>query len=207
MPRQSQLRSAALLAGLTALGAWALPPPMALQAVAAARELLGRPYQLGGRLRGGEGIDCQGLVFYAMERIGRCGWKSFSVFPTESVKKGELGSPVEGLFPVALEALDPARLEPGDVVMLLHATENSKEPALTTLNGTPVWVWHVGLATGGGQWINADPFSGQVVEGDLLAYLRQYTYAGIAVTRMPQGPSPQRCRPEPRLPRSRSAER
>jgi hypothetical protein len=72
--------------------------------------------------------------------------------------------------------------------------ENPAEPALAELGGTPVWVWHVGMATGGGRWINADPFSGEVQEGDLAEYLKQYEYAGIAVTRMAEGPSPTACR-------------
>ena len=59
-------------------------------------------------------------------------------------------------------------------------------------------MWHVGLATGDGKWIHADPFSGQVIEGDLLGYLREHPeYAGIAVTRMAQEPQPRRCRQHP----------
>src|SRR5690349_20496007 len=99
------LRLPALLP-LLAAPAQALPPEKSKVAVAAAKELLGRTYELGGRLRGSEGIDCQGLVFYALERIASCGWKSFSVNPTDSVRDQELGAKVQGLFPVATAALD-----------------------------------------------------------------------------------------------------
>src|SRR5512140_554401 len=131
--------------------AQALPPAKAELAVSSARELIGVTYQLGGRLRRRGGIDCQGLVFYVLERISNCGWRSYSVFPTTSVRDRELGAPVDGLFPVATEALDPAQILPGDIVMLLAPIPNPAEEALTTLNGVPVWVWHIGLATGAGR--------------------------------------------------------
>src|SRR5512132_2811633 len=123
--------------------AQALPPAKAELAVSSARELIGVTYQLGGRLRRRGGIDCQGIVFSAPERISHCGWRSYSVIPTTSVRDRELGAPVDGLFPVATEALDPALLLPGDVVMLLAPIPNPVEEALTTLDGVPVWVWHI----------------------------------------------------------------
>jgi cell wall-associated NlpC family hydrolase len=186
-------RALALCLVLSA-NAWALPPGKAKKAVAAAKELVGKTYQLGGRLRGEEGIDCQGVVFYALERIAGCGWKSFSVNPTESVRFKELGEGVPGLFPVPTEELDPSLLQPGDVVMLLAPVENPAEPAMVTLSGERLWVWHVGLAVGDGKWINADPFTAQVTEGDLVQYLREHEYPSIAVTRMAKGPKPRRCR-------------
>ncbi|HZN93399.1 MAG TPA: hypothetical protein VFB81_11880 [Myxococcales bacterium] len=189
---------------LAAVPASALPPEKARRAVEAAKELLGRPYQFGGRLRGEQGIDCQGLVFYALERIHSCGWKSFSVFPTESVSRKELGYGVPGLFPVTTAELDVSQLQAGDVVMLLAEAPNPAEPAMFTLDGTRLWVWHVGMATGNGRWINADPFAGQVIEGDLMAYLLEHEYLGIAVTRMERGPKPQRCRQHPPMGESKA---
>lgn len=183
-----------LLSVLLATSAWALPPAKAQKAVAAAKSLVGTTYQMGGRLRGAEGIDCQGVVFYALERISSCGWKSFSVNPTESVRFKELGEGVPGLFPVATDELDASLLQPGDVVMLLAPVENPAEPSMVTLGGERLWVWHVGLAIGDGKWINADPFTGEVTEGDLLPYLREHEYPAIAVTRMERGPKPHRCR-------------
>ena len=92
-----------MLASLAlAAPAQALSPKKADLLVNAARELLGVHYELGGRLRTpGEGIDCQGVLFYAAERIGSCAWKSFSVMPTKSVAWRELGRRVPGLDPVA----------------------------------------------------------------------------------------------------------
>lgn len=172
--------------------------------VAAAREVLGVPYTFGGRMRRpGEGIDCQGVLFYAAERVGRCGWKSFSVLPTVSVPTGELGAAVEGLAPVASSALDVSRLRPGDVLLLVGFAANPAEPAIGSLEGRPVWVWHTGLYSGGGKWIVGDHFAGRVVEVDLAAYLAEHsdTYAGLVVTRMEDGPKPQRCRRHAPMPK------
>lgn len=172
----------------------------ALLFVTAARELLGVPYDFGGRLRDAEdGIDCQGVLFYAAERVGACGWKSFSVFPTKSIPYGELGAPVEGMAPVASADLDVSKLQPGDVLQLVGSAENPAEPAIGTLKGRPVWVWHTGLYSGGGRWIVGDHFAGQVVEVDLTRYLADHadTYSGLMVTRMAGGPRPKRCRQHP----------
>lgn len=171
--------------------------------VVAARELLGVPYQFGGRLRQpGEGIDCQGVLFYAAERTGRCGWKSFSVMPTHSVPAGELGLPVEGLSPVAASALDVSRLEVGDMLFLVGFDENPAEPNIATLNGRAVWVWHTGVYSGEGRWIVGDHFAGKVVEVDLKGYLAEHadTYAGVVVLRMAKGPKPLRCRKHAPMP-------
>ncbi|HEX8437816.1 hypothetical protein [Archangium sp.] len=168
--------------------------------VTAARELLGVPYEFGGRMRRpGEGIDCQGVLFYAAEHTGRCGWKSFSVFPTQSVPAGELGLPVEGLAPIASSELDVSRLEPGDVLLLVGYDPNPAEPRIGLLKERPVWVWHTGVYSGGGRWIVGDHFAGQVVEVELTKYLADHSevYAGLVVTRMKAGPRPKACRRHP----------
>ncbi len=163
--------------------------------VAAARETLGVSYVFGGRLRnGGDGIDCQGLVFYAAERIGPCGWKSYSTLPTVSVARAELGRRVPGLDPVSAKNLDLPLLMPGDVIMEVGFMENPAEPAIGKLNGKPVWVWHVGIYSGDGNWINANPFAGRVVEESLADYLADHGIEGIFVTRMRKRPRPTRCR-------------
>jgi hypothetical protein len=159
----------------------------------AARHLLGTPYALGGR-EAGKGVDCQGVVFLAAQAVKPCSWKSYSVFPTKTVALKELGEPVPGLSPVSRETLDVTQLEPGDVVMLLNAVENIKEPAIAQLDGKDVWVWHMGLYSVDGKWIDADPFTGQVQEHPLTDFLSQHNYAGIFVTRMKHGPHPSRCR-------------
>jgi cell wall-associated NlpC family hydrolase len=185
-------------------GAAEAQPRDAARFVTAAREVLGVPYTFGGRMRRpGEGIDCQGVLFYAAERVGRCGWKSFSVMPTVSVPSGELGAAVEGLAPVASTSLDVTRLRPGDVLLLVGFAANPAEPAIGTLEGRPVWVWHTGLYSGGGKWIVGDHFAGRVVEVDLEAYLAEHadTYAGLVVTRMEKGPQPRRCRRHAPMPK------
>jgi len=132
-----------------------LPPAKQDAVVAGARSVLGVPYVLGGRLRGKDGgLDCQGLVFFALQAIEqRCGWKSWSVLPTTSVK-GELGLPVAGAAPVATAGLADALhlLQPGDVIWFIDTPENDAEPAIATLAERPVWVWHTGVYVGGGRF-------------------------------------------------------
>lgn len=172
-----------------------LPPELADSAVAEARKALGTPYVLGGRLRdAGDGLDCQGLVFFALQAVSRCGWRSWSVMPTTSVR-GELGLPVAGAAPVAAARLADVLpiLEPGDVLWFVDAVENPAEPSIATLDGAAVWVWHVGLYAGNGRFVVGDHFAGKVVEEDLAAYVAEH-YAGVFVTRMRDGPRPTRCR-------------
>jgi hypothetical protein len=186
----------------------ALPPAKQAMLIDAARKLDGVPWVMGGRFgqNGVEAIDCQGLVFFALQSISKCGWKSWSVMPTTSVK-GELGKPVDGLAPISATALaallaDPAKrgaLEPGDVIWFLDPTRNPAEPSIAQLDGVDVWVWHTALYTGDGKFISADPFAGKVVEGPLAPYVAEHEYAGIFVTRMGDGPKPARCVPSTAL--------
>src|SRR5688572_26654718 len=89
-----------------------------------ARKVLGVPYVLGGRLRkSGDGLDCQGLVFFALQSISKCGWRSWSVMPTTSVK-GELGLPVEGASPVASSNIDVTKLQAGDIIWFVDPLQN-----------------------------------------------------------------------------------
>jgi hypothetical protein len=165
-----------------------------------ARKLLGVPYELGARLRPNEGVDCQGLVFFALQRLtSTCGWKSWSVMPTRSVAEGELGAPVDGLAPVATARLHLEKLRGGDVIHFVGFDENPAERAIGTLDGRPVWVWHMALATENGRFIVGDHFAGKVVEQSLLTYLAEHAevYAGIFVTRMGQGPKAAKCRRHP----------
>lgn len=176
--------------------ALALPPAKQEKVIGSARSLLGVPYELGGRLRRArEGTDCQGVMFYAMQPISKCGWKSFSVFPTRSIPDGELG---ELLFegPVSTEKIDLHALQPADTVQLVGFDPNPAEGPIGTLDGKPVWVWHTGLYSGGGQWIVGDHIAGRVVEVPLIDYLREHqaAYAGAVFTRMHDGPRPVRCR-------------
>ena len=170
----------------------ALPPAKAALMLQAARELKGVPYTFGGRLREGEGIDCLGLIYFAAERVGPCGWKSFSVNPTTLVKRKELGVPVPGLSPAAVDAFDAGALQPGDVVFLLSPSKNPAEPSIASIDGGAMWVWHTGLATEDGRFIEADIPT--VIEPDLNEYLHLYGYAGIYVLRMKDGPKPATCR-------------
>jgi len=180
----------------------ALPAQSADAMIAAARRLLGTPYEFGGRMRApDEGTDCQGVLFAAAEAVQPCGWRSFSTKPTRSVADGELGAAVPGLSPVRGEDLDPVRLEPGDIILFVGYDENPKEPSLANLTGRAVWVWHTGMYTGGGRFIVGDHIAGEVVETDLGAYLRDNrdAYPGLFVTRMTDGPRPRRCREHPAL--------
>jgi len=177
--------------------------------LAAARPLVGVPYDLGGRLQPGRGTDCQGVVFYAAERVQRCTWRSFSVMPTKTVASRELGAPVEGAYPTTMAALDLTLIRPGDVVLFLGRSENKAEPALTTLDGAAVWVWHMGLYAGEGRVLHASPFAGAVVDealGDFVSAQSEWVH-GLAFLRSDRAPSPARCRRGARMPDVRAVVR
>lgn len=166
--------------------------------VVAARELLERPYEWGGRLREHEGIDCLGVVLAAAERVSGCGWRSFSVNPTDLVNSRALGAPVEVASGVLSAQLEISLLQPGDVVMLMSPVENPSEPALTKVGGVPMWVWHVGIASSGGRWVVGDHHAGKVIETGLHDSLRANAdeYAAVYVGR-PTGQRPKVCRKHP----------
>lgn len=178
---------------LVVVALWAQSPTVGERMVTHARTFLGTPYVFGGR--SGAGIDCMGTVFAAAEGVQRCGWKSFSVFPSTLRTDGSLGASVEGMAPVASDKLDVSKLVIGDVLMLVEQTENPREPSIGELNGHPVWVWHMGIYSGEGKWIVGDHFAGQVVETPLAAYLKEHadTYEGLWVLR-PSKVAPTKCR-------------
>lgn len=151
--------------------------------VEAARRYLGRPYSFGGR---GSYIDCMGLVFRAWTDAGRGDYRGLSVNPTELVSKRQLGAPVPGLSPVASHAVDYAVLRAGDVLFFLGTAENTNEPSLASLGGQPVWVWHMGLYSGGERrdFVVGDHYAASVVETSLPAYLANHpVYVGLFVVR------------------------
>jgi len=170
-------------------------PPAVGAGLDASLGLLGAPYEWGGRLRRGEGIDCMGVVLAAAERASGCGWKSYSVKPTELVRGRFWGTPAEGLSPVSTEALDVSKLEKGDVLLLVGPIENPAEPAIGSLEGGPVWVWHVGLYVGEGKFVVGDHHAGKAVVEELAPYLRANVaeYSGVFVTRGP-ATRPPTCR-------------
>ncbi|MDP3233567.1 MAG: hypothetical protein Q8S33_26355 [Myxococcales bacterium] len=191
----------ALLLLMITLPSQALPPTSAKSLLERARSYLGTPYEFGGRNRlvsGGrrEGIDCQGLVFLAAQALTRCSWRSFSTLNVEQVARKELGTPVEGLAPIASANLDVTKLELGDYVMLVAPDQNPAEAAIGKLGEQDVWVWHVGLYAGEGKWIVGDHYAGAVVETDLETYLTDHAdvYTGVFVMRMASAPKPTRCR-------------
>lgn len=184
--------TAVLSVAIALVAAQALPVGAGLDASMA---LLGTPYEWGGRLRGKEGVDCMGVVLAAAERASGCGWRSYSVKPTELVSGGQWGAPVEGLAPVSTAGLDVSRLQKGDVLLLVGPMANPAEPAVAALEGTPVWVWHVGLFAGDGAFVVGDHHAGKTVVEPLLPYLIAHAdeYAGVFVLRGP-AKKPERCR-------------
>lgn len=161
----------------------------------AALALVGKRYDWGGRLRGSEGLDCMAVVLAAAERASGCGWRSYPVKPTELVAKKLWGTPVDGLSPIATDALRLEQLEPGDVLFFVGPAENPAEPAIGALGGRPVWVWHVGLYLGGGRFVVGDHHAGLAVVEELKPYLVRHgeEYAGLLVTRGP-AERPRPCR-------------
>lgn len=168
--------------GWLVFSALAAPPAEAPPVVEAARRYLGRPYSFGER---GAELDCMGLVFLSWADATGGRWRRLSVNPTEIVAKQQLGPPVPGLAGVLAADIDYGRFEPGDVIFFLGPDENPNEPALARVGGTPMWVWHMGMWTGGGRFIVGDHFAGKVVEQDLEPYLAAHRdqYPGIYVVR------------------------
>ena len=137
------------------------PSEAAAKMLAAAEKYIGEPYVFGGRLersgcrRGGRsvtcqpGIDCQSLIFFAMEDTTGRSWRRFSVMPTVSVARGELGQPVAGLNGVLREDLDPSMLSPGDVLFFLMEDYNlENDGPLHTVGEQRYGTWHTGLFHG-----------------------------------------------------------
>lgn len=181
-------RDATLAAVLLALAFLLFAPPTQAadraSLVTSARSYLDRPYAWGGR---GTSLDCLGLVFRAWQDVTGTSWKRISVYPTKMVEKQQLGAPVPGLDGVLTADIPWPSLEPGDVILFLGAAENPAEPALATVSGTPLWVWHTAIYSGGPQrrFVVADHFAGEVVETELPRYLAEEGsgYAGIFVVR------------------------
>lgn len=163
-----------------------------------AEQLEGVPYDFGGRLRGDEGIDCQGIIFYATERLGRCDWRSWSVMPTRTLARRELGAPAFDKAMLKGE-LDLTQLTPGDVLFFLGRMENSKEPALleveTAEGPVPMWTWHMGLYAGNGEALHADPFTyGKVARQPLDALMTAGGFEALFATRPTAKSKPKKCR-------------
>ena len=146
-------------------------PPL----VRAARMYLNYEYRLGGRLtKTNPGLDCMGLVFIAWDKATGAGWHGLSVSGKKIIAEGQLGTTVPGLNGILTSKVDLSVLKPGDVVFLFGPAENPREKPLVEIQGVPYWIWHMGIYSGNGFWINADNYAGQVIEVDLLEYLRQH---------------------------------
>ena len=121
--------------------------------VTAAEAYLGKPYVFGGRngrrgCRGRcpEGIDCQSLIFFAFERVTGTPWTRFSVMPSISVARKELGRPVPGLDGRLREEIDRSRFRRGDVLFfLLEGYNLDADPPLLVRDGKAYGTWHMGL--------------------------------------------------------------
>ncbi len=191
--RRDLLTAAGFLAGSVVLllpwEAAADPTPTRAALVTAARKYLGRPFRWGGR---SSKLDCLGLCFLSWQDVTGTSWRKISVYPTKMVAKNQLGVPVPGLDGVRSSKIPWEQLQPGDFLLFLGAAENPAEPALTTVDGTPMWVWHTGLYSGGEdhRFIVGDHFAGKVVETSLSRYLREEGagYDGLFVVR-PELPS------------------
>ena len=75
---------------------------------------------------------------YAAEKIGDCGWRSFSTKPTVIVKNREIGERVKGLDPISTQQLNINSLLPGDIIRLVGYDSNPKEPPIGKISEKPV---------------------------------------------------------------------
>lgn len=204
------LASAALLGLLLFGGAPPAPArPAAAKAtatvqdrvVAAAERHLGKPYFFGGRdgrpgcrgvRRCPAGIDCQSLLFFAFEEVFGRRWTRYSVMPSVSAERGELGQPVPGLAGVLRAALRPDDLHKGDVLFFLAEGYNLEaDRPLLERDGLRYGVWHTGLVhavrAGAVDVIHARP-------GDrvLVQPLPEIFFDALYVLRLPTGARPAR---------------
>lgn len=180
--------------------------------IEAAENHLGKPYFFGGRdgrtgcrgvKRCPEGIDCQSLIFFAYEKVLGKRWGSFSVFPSISVKRRELGDPVPGLSGVLREGLDARLLQTGDVLFFLIADWNlAADPPIYEKDGVRYGVWHTGLVHGNrdgeAMVIHARPGDQVVIQP-----LSGITFEALFVLRLPFTQAPKKETGKP--PRARTA--
>jgi hypothetical protein len=136
----------------------AAPSTTAERIVLAAERYLGREYVFGGRdgrngcregrrrVRCLDGIDCQSLIFFAFESVTGRPWTRFSVQPSVSIRRGELGRPVAGLDGVRRTALRPELLLRGDVLFfLLEGYNLDADVPLLVVESERYGTWHTGI--------------------------------------------------------------
>lgn len=136
----------------------AAPTTSAEQIVRAAESYLGREYVFGGRdgrpgcrdgkkrVRCAGGIDCQSLIFFAYESVLGRAWTRYSVMPSISIRRGELGQPVPGLDGVLRDDVDRTRLRRGDVLFfLLDGYNLDADKPLLVRGDAQYGTWHTGI--------------------------------------------------------------
>ncbi len=135
----------------------AAPTPHS-QAVTAAEALIGEPYAWGGRNQPSHpGVDCLGLLYLAWGSVTGTSWRSYPVDPSKLVASGLLGQPVPGLDAVPRDKLDPASLQPGDVLYFLLQDYEIPDAPLWHHDDHDYWPWHTGLYAGEGRVLHAQP--------------------------------------------------
>lgn len=149
-----------------------------------AREYLGKEWIWWGRLtKKNPGIDCLGLIFLSYAKTFNKKWTEISVYPSEIVKKEQIGKPVEGLEGVLTKDIDFSKLKEGDIIYLLSLNKIDDVP-LAKINGVNYWPWHTGIYSNKKEnlFLHAKP-QYKVVEQNFKDYIQQ-TSEGIFVTRI-----------------------
>lgn len=109
---------------------------------------MGRPgcKRDGRRVPCDEGIDCLSLLFFAYEAELGTPWWRFSVIPTVSVAREELGKPVTGMDGILRDELDASLLRPGDVLFFLMEDYNLQaDGPLLERDQRQYGTWHTGF--------------------------------------------------------------
>lgn len=170
--------------------------PFGEEVVQAAQTHLGTPYVFGGRLgRPGcreqgqpsrclKGIDCQSLIFFAYEKVIGRPWTHYSVMPSVSVRRQELGVPVPGLAGIPRDRLVITDLAPGDVLFFLLEDYNlAADSPLWVYDGRRYGVWHTGLVASvgseGARVLHAKPGDKVIIEPlDLISFEALFVVRG-----------------------------
>jgi hypothetical protein len=140
-----------------------------------ARSYLEAPWIWGGRLtKGNPGLDCLGLLFLSYSKTFQTNWRDFSVYPSEIVRKEQLGKPVKGLDGILTKEVNIKNLQKGDIVYLLTNNPIQDKP-LANINEKDYWPWHTGIYSDRDKnlFLEASPSKSKVVERSFSEVLEE----------------------------------
>jgi len=163
--------------------------------VVEARKSLDVPFRWEGRgTKRLPGLDCLGLLFKSLEATTGLSWKKWSVAPSRLIEQLE-GRQFTIYLKKNRDLAIKRRMNSGDIVFLMWADmptwdKPTGKVEKIELDGSrrmaPMWIWHTGIYSGNGKFIHASPYSGGVVEEDLLDFSNGLNFDAILVVNIEQ---------------------